>query len=221
MAAQSPRLLLSDDHAMLVEGLRRLLEPEFTIVESVADGKSAVEAYARLQPDLLLMDVGLPVLNGIEAARQIKRASPNARILFITMHTERIYVEEALRVGACGYLVKQAAARELVDAIRTVLRGRRYLSPQIASLLTEEPDGWAGGLTRRQKDVLQLISAGKRMKEIADLLGISVRTVEFHKNGIMEHLGFRTTAELMRYSIEQNLGARSGGEGGIRTPGTR
>jgi DNA-binding NarL/FixJ family response regulator len=199
-----PRLLLADDHELLVDGLRKLLEPEYAVVESVGDGRAAVAAYARLQPDLLLLDVGLPLLNGIEAARQVRGKSPAARILFVTMQTDRIYVEEAMRAGASGYVLKHAAARELVEAIRMVLGGGTYVSPQLEARLG--PGAVFGGrLTPRQREVLQLIAEGKLMKEIAEILQISVRTVEFHKNGIMEHLGFRSTAELTRYALDQGI----------------
>jgi DNA-binding NarL/FixJ family response regulator len=210
---EKPRLILADDHQLLVDGIRKLLEPEFNLIETVADGRSAVEAYHRLKPDLVLLDIGLPLLNGIEVARQIRRASPGAKILFVTMQTDRIYVEEAFRAGGSGYLLKQAAARELVDAIRAVLTGRFYISKLIASKMENLPvdtlknpvEHFGGRLTQRQREVLQLIAEGKPMKEIADILHISVRTVEFHKNGIMRELGLNSTAELTRYAMEHGI----------------
>jgi len=212
---QRPRLVLADDHQLLADGLRKLLEPEFELVETVTDGRAAVAAYERHQPDLVLMDVGLPLLNGIEAARRVKRMDPAARILILTMQTDRVYIEEAFRAGAMGYVVKQAAARELVEGIRTVLRGRYYVSPMVAGEAeaklfesTNPGSHFRGQLTPRQREVLQLIAEGKSMKAIAELLGISVRTVEFHKNGIMEELGFRTTAELTRYALERGIAVR-------------
>ena len=211
-------MLLADDHQLLVDGLRKLLEPEFELVETVGDGRAAVEAFLRLRPDLLLMDVGLPLLNGIEAARQLKRVVPEARILFVTMQTDRVYVEEAFRAGGSGYVLKQAAARELVDAIRAVLRGRSYVSPLIETKLgrtaaqsEENPALLFGGrLTARQREVLQLIAEGKSMKEIAEILHISVRTVEFHKNSIMQELGFHSTAELTRYAMSHGISVSQG-----------
>jgi DNA-binding NarL/FixJ family response regulator len=213
-----PRLLLADDHELLIDGLRKLLEPEFDVVEAVVDGRAAVSAFQRLDPDLLLLDVGLPLLNGIEAARQVRQAAPDARILFVTMQTDRIYVEEALRAGACGYVLKQAAARELVEAIRCVLSGKTYLSPwleqQFGSRLSDTLEDvsrvFGGALTPRQREVLQLIAEGQSMKEMATTLGISVRTVEFHKNSIMEQLGVRSTAELTRYAIDHGIVVESG-----------
>jgi DNA-binding NarL/FixJ family response regulator len=210
--------LLADDHGLVVDGLRKLLEVDFEIVGAVGDGRSAVSAFEQLRPDLLLLDVGLPLLNGIEAARQVRKSTPGARILFVTMRTDRIYVQEAMRAGAAGYVLKQAAAQELVEAIRAVLSGRKYISPMIR----HEPAGDAangeksvrGRLTPRQREVLQLIAEGKAMKQIADILGISVRTVEFHKNGIMEELGVRSTAELTRYALDQGIFADRGAKVG-------
>jgi DNA-binding NarL/FixJ family response regulator len=207
------RLLLVDDHALFLDGMRKLLEPDFELVGSVGDGRSAVDAFERLQPDLVLMDIGLPLLNGIEAARQVKRNFPGAAILFVTMQTDRIYVQEAFRAGGSGYVLKQAAARELVEAIRTVLAHRFYVSPMIEAKTgalaldsaNSPADLFGGQLTPRQREVLQLVAEGKSMKEIATILKISVRTVEFHKNGIMQELGFRTTAELTRYAFEHGI----------------
>jgi DNA-binding NarL/FixJ family response regulator len=208
-----PRLLLADDHELLLDGLRRILEPDFDLIASVCDGRAAVAAFEQHQPDLLLLDIALPLLNGIEVARQVKRSSPEARILFVTMQTGRSYVEEAFHAGASGYVLKQAAAAELVEAIRIVLRGRTYVSPHIAERLgvpvfelTSDPSRLFGGqLTPRQREVLQLIAEGKSLKEIGHVLGISVRTVEFHKNGLMQVLGFRTTAELTRYAVDHGI----------------
>ena len=208
-----PRLLLADDHELFLDGLRKLLEADFHLVGAVGDGRAAVEAYERLQPDLLLLDIGLPLLNGIEAARCVKRNAPAARILFVTMQTDRVYVEQAFRAGGSGYVLKQAAARELVDAIVTVLRGRFYVSPLIAARNGDAPfdparspaEVFGGHLTPRQREVLQLVAEGKSMKEIAQILNISARTVEFHKYGIMQELGFRTTAELTRYALDHGI----------------
>lgn len=210
---EEARVLIVDDHQLFAEGLRKLLEHEFQLLDTVSDGKAAVEAFQRLKPDLMLLDVGLPILNGIETTRQIKRFSPDARVLFVTMHTDRIYVEEALAAGGLGYVLKQAAARELVDAIRTVLAGKCYVSPMFASklgaelseIVTPRTDLFGGRLTARQREVLQLIAEGKSMKEIGDILRISVRTVEFHKNRIIQELGCRSTAELTRYAFQHGI----------------
>jgi DNA-binding NarL/FixJ family response regulator len=207
-----PRLLIVDDHELFLDGLRKLLEPDFDVVGAAGDGRAAVAAYLRHSPDLMLVDIGLPLLNGIEAARQVRHLAPEAMILFVTMQTDRIYVEEALRAGGSGYVVKQAAARELVKAIHEVLSGHFYLSPVIAEKLKDIPSDLtkrsgrqAGQLTPRQREVLQLVAEGKSMKEIAQILEISVRTVEFHKSGIMEELSCHSTAELTRYAIEHGI----------------
>jgi DNA-binding NarL/FixJ family response regulator len=207
------RLLIAEDHPLLVEGLRRVLEPEFDIVDAVMDGQAAVAAFERLRPDVVLLDVGLPLLNGIEVARHVKAISTKPKIVFVTMQTDRIYIEEAFRAGASAYVLKQSVASELKEAIRTVLRGRYYVSPSLAtksglapSHSSTEPNGLFGGrLTSRQREVLQLIADGKGMKEIATILNISVRTVEFHKNGIMLELGVHSTAEMIRYALDHGI----------------
>ncbi|HUB80928.1 MAG TPA: response regulator transcription factor [Bryobacteraceae bacterium] len=209
-----PKLLMADDHELLLDGLRRLLETDFDIVGSARDGREAVVLYEQLRPDVLLLDIGMPGLNGIEATRQIKRSFPDARVIFVTMQTDRVYLEEAFRAGASGFVVKQAAASELIEAIRMVLLGRRYVSGRLTaaagSSQTFETDfgsdpHFGGKLTPRQREVLQLVAEGRSMKEIARTLGISVRTVEFHKNGLIQQLGLRTVAELTRYAIDQRI----------------
>jgi DNA-binding NarL/FixJ family response regulator len=208
-----PQLLLADDHELFVAGMRKLLEDDFDLVGSVGDGRAAVERYRELRPDLILLDISLPLLNGVEAARQIKRFAPDARILFVTMQVDRVYLEEAFAAGGAGYVLKQAAVTDLNNAIRTVLRGKYYVNGDLAAKA-----GWVfpdfedtsrhptdSKLTPRQREVLQLVAEGKSLKEIAQILGISVRTVEFHKNGIMNELGCRTTAELTRYALAHGI----------------
>ena len=205
-----PRLVIADDHVLLLDGLTRLLENDFELLGTATDGYAAVAAAESLRPDVMLIDIGLPLLNGLEAARQIRRALPNTKILFVTMQTERIYVEEAFRAGAMGYVLKQAAGAELLLAIQTILAGQRYLSPRIGISLDKIEAHPAnrrtvGGLTARQREVLQLVAEGKSMKEIAWILRISVRTVEFHKQSLFQDLGIRTTAELIRYALDQKI----------------
>jgi DNA-binding NarL/FixJ family response regulator len=207
------RVLLADDHALMLDGLRKLLAWDFELVGSVTDGRAAVAEFDRLRPDLLLLDIGLPLLNGLEVARQVKKISPEGRILFVTMQTGRDYVAQAFRAGASGYVLKQADAGELMEAIGTVFAGRYYVSSVIAQALGAMPldpsrnpcELFAGPLTARQREVLQLVAEGKSMKEIADMLHISVRTVEFHKSNIVQQLGLRTTAELTRYALDHGI----------------
>jgi DNA-binding NarL/FixJ family response regulator len=207
------RLLLADDHTLMLEGLRKLLAQDFELVGTVTDGRAAVAAFDRLRPDLLLLDIGLPLLNGFETARQVKKMSPSARILFVTMQTDRDFVEEAFRSGASGYVLKQAPVHELMDSIRTVLEGHYYLSSLIAEKAGAIPFDpstnpaylFASSLSARQREVLQLVAEGKSMKGIADILGISVRTVEFHKNNILRQLDLHTTAELTRYALDHRI----------------
>lgn len=208
-----PRLLLADDHELLLDGLRKLLEPEFELAGVLTDGRAAVAAYESLRPDVFLLDISMPGLNGMECARQVKRLSAAARIIFLTMHADPAYVEEAWRIGVSGYVLKQSAAAELLDAIRSVLHGRRYLSPQIAAKVNaaspeesaEAQPSFGAKLTPRQREVLQLVAEGKSMKDMAQILQISVRTVEFHKTALVQQLGMRTVAELTRYALAQRI----------------
>ena len=210
-----PRLLLADENQLLLDGLRKLLEPDFAVVGMVFDGRAAVAAFEQLRPDVMLLEIGLPVLNGIEVARQVRRTFPDARIIFVTMHSHRTYVDEAFYSGASGYCVKQGTASELLEAIRTVMHGERYVSTRLRvaaganaggeSPATKPAPKFGGKLTQRQREVLQLIAEGKSMKEIARILDISVRTVEFHKNGLVQQLGLRTIAELTRYALDQKI----------------
>jgi len=207
-----PRVLLADDHALVVEGLRHLLEREFELVGTVEDGRALVAAAVELRPDVILLDISMPGLNGIDAARQLSQLVPESKLIFVTMHGDPTYVEEAFRAGGHGYLVKRCAARELVQAIRTVLAGRPYVTPLIAGNVQpsvgapapRSPRG-QGGLTPRQREVLQLVAEGYAAKEIATVLDVSVKTVEFHKARIVEQLNLRTTAELTRYAVAHGL----------------
>jgi DNA-binding NarL/FixJ family response regulator len=208
-----PTLFMADDHAILLEGVRRLLEPEFEIVGTASDGRQLVASTIQLQPEIVLLDIGMPLLNGIEAARQIRASAPGVKVVFLTQQSDRMYLQEAFRAGASGYILKQSAASELVSALHEVLSGRFYVTPalagaDIASQLngTANPaDLFGSRLTPRQREVLQLVAEGKAAKEIAGIVGISVKTVEFHKAAIMEELGLRTTAELTRYAIEHGI----------------
>ena len=206
---QKPRILLADDHPVLLEGIKQMLSAKYEVVGTAHDGRELVAAALRLRPDVILLDVGMPLLNGIEAARQIRQKLGSAKIVFLTQQANHAYIREAFRAGATGYVVKQAAASELLTAIEEALQGRYYISPIATSSLTSAfnprvnpGELFGGSLTPRQREILQLLAEGKAGKEIAAILNISVKTVEFHKASIMDELGLRTTAELTRYAIE-------------------
>lgn len=204
-----PTILLADDHAIVLEGLTSLLRDEFALVGTVSDGARLIEAARRLRPDVIVTDMAMPGLSGLEAVRRLKAESIPAKVIVLTMHAEAALAAQALRAGAAGFVVKHAAAKELIAAIHTALRGGRYLPPHLADDVVttlaqgEAPGG--GALTPRQREVVSLIAAGKTMKEVAVALGMSPRTVETHKYQVMQTLGFQTTADLIRYAIEHGL----------------
>lgn len=206
------RLLLADDHTLVLEGIRRLLEPYFELVAIARDGRAVVKAVEEKRPDIVLLDITMPGLNGIDAARQIKRICPAAKLIFLTMHADREYVSEAFRAGASGYLLKWSAEEELTTAIQTVLEGRTYVTPMlpqgILDILPKRAGGKAGKpttLTARQQEVLQLVAEGRAAKEIAGILHLSVKTVEFHKYQMMKKLGLHTAVELAKYAVQKQL----------------
>lgn len=207
-----PRILLGDDHAIILDGLRRILEPHFEIVGTAEDGRALVAAALKLRPDMVVADISMPLLNGIEAARQIRKAQPQTKVIFLTMHPDAAYATEAFRAGASGYVLKNSAASELVTAIQEALKGRTYLTPLVAKdaiaswvQTPGQPEMPSGSLTSRQREILQLVAEGRSAKDIATILNISPRTVEFHKYRIMEALGLRTTAELTQYAIKHGI----------------
>jgi DNA-binding NarL/FixJ family response regulator len=207
-----PRVLLADDHTLVVEGFRKLLEPEFDVVGAVEDGRTLLDVAPRLQPDVILLDIAMPLLNGIDAARQLKKIVPHAKLIFVTMHADAAYVTEAFRAGGSGYLLKRSAATELLVAVREVLQGRFYVTPLVAKELVEplttmsrRTKGASAGLTPRQREVLQLIAEGRSNKEMAAILRVSVKAVEFHKSALARRLGIHTTAELTKYAIDHGL----------------
>jgi DNA-binding NarL/FixJ family response regulator len=211
-AAKRPRLLLADDHRLVIEGLQRILEPEFEVAGMVEDGRSLLAAARQLNPDAILLDISMPLLNGIDAARQLSKSGSRARLVFVTMHTDRPFVVEAFRAGAAGYILKHATPRELLGAVRAVVRGEHYVTPGIgvdAGKLTKKSSGGPSstpqGLTPRQREVLQLAAEGRANKEIAWLLDISVKTVEFHKSTLARKLGVKSSAELIRYAIRNGV----------------
>ena len=208
-----PTVVIADDHTVVREGLARLLENSFDVVGAVGDGRASVTEAERTRPDVVVLDVGMPLLNGMEAASQIKSKLPETRVVFLTQHSEKEYVQSAFRLGACGYVLKNAAAAELVSAINEAVAGRRYLSSQLRERFgdvdtdSNSPANSLFGvtLTPRQREVLQLVAEGKSAKEIGHILNISVKTVEFHKASVMDELGLRTTAELTRYALEHGI----------------
>jgi DNA-binding NarL/FixJ family response regulator len=206
------RVLLADDHTIVAEGLRGLLEDEFDLVGMVNDGRALLEAAQKLRPDVIVADISMPLLNGLDAARQLKREGATAKIIILTMHAEAQLAAEAFRAGASGYLLKTSAGEELINAIHEVVKGRAYVTPLITrdvlSFLMDSPrssEQPAIKLTPRQREVLQLIAEGRTMKEIASILKISTRTVESHKYEMMGALGIETNAELVQFAIKIQL----------------
>jgi DNA-binding NarL/FixJ family response regulator len=204
-----PRVLVADDHAIMVQGLGRLLEGEAEIVATASDGQQLVERARQHRPDIIVSDINMPGMSGLDAMRRLKADGFRSKFIFLTLHTDSRLAAEAMRAGASGYLLKHAGAEELIAAIHAVMEGHTYLTP----LMTREvlwaigqPDGvQSPALTPRQVDVLRLIAEGKRMKEIANELNISVRTVETHKQDLLQTLGLETTADLIKFAVRQGL----------------
>ncbi|WP_447599080.1 response regulator [Nitrospira sp. Nam80] len=211
-----PKVLLADDHTLVVEGFRRLLENQCELVGAVADGRALLDAVPDLKPDIVIMDISMPVMNGIEAARRLKMKYPDIKILFITMHADPAYVRAAFKAGASAYLLKRSVGEELSQALRAVESGNYYVTPLVTrevidGLLrgSEGPSSQGSELTTRQREVLQLLAEGHSVKEIAGMLKVSPRTVEFHKSQIMDQLNLHTTVELVKYAIAQGLAGHS------------
>lgn len=209
-----PRVLMADDHSIVLAGLRKLVETECEVVGAVEDGRALVEEAEKLQPDIILLDISMPLLNGLDAARHLRKSTPGSKLIFLTMHATPTYAMEAFKAGASGYLLKRSAASELKQAIQAVMRGQHYMTPLITKdVLTATlypPDGAArkrsfATLTPRQREVLQLIAEGKGTKQIASLLNISTKTVEFHKFRIMDELDLHSIAELTKYAVAEGL----------------
>jgi DNA-binding NarL/FixJ family response regulator len=201
------RLLLADDHVMFAQGIDSLLRNEFDLLDTVLNGEQLIEATLRLNPDVILVDISMPVLNGLDAVRKIKASGSEVKVIFLTMHNDASLLAEAFRCGASGYVSKHAAGEELSTAIREVAHGGNYISP-LVSRLPEEPltnPTQKTTLTPRQREVLQLVSRGLTMKEIAAELNISTRTAESHKYEMMQTLGVETTVDLIRYSLKLGL----------------
>ena len=205
-----PRILLADDHPMVLEGIYKVLAQDYEIVGTVADGRALVEAALHLKPDLIVVDVAMPFLNGIDATIQIKRSLPGMKVLFFTMQSSTAYVMAALEAGGTGYVLKSSAIEELRDTVQRVLSGRIHVSPSISTEALErfqDPARAAATfrLSVRERETLQLIAQGMTAKEIAHLMNISAKTVGFHRENIKRKLGVRTIAEFTKYAIEQGM----------------
>lgn len=203
--------MLADDHTILVEAFRKLLEPHFDIVGTVADGRALLKVAPELKPDVIVVDIAMPLMNGLEAALRLKELMPGVKLIFLTMNEDPDLAVEAMHRGASGYLLKSSAASELIRAIQMALKARPYVTPQIARgmekafINSPKPRARAKTLTPRQREVVQLLAEGKSMKEVADLLNVTPRTVAFHKYRIMEELSLKTTAELIQFAIKSRI----------------
>ena len=205
------RILLADDHTMVCAGLQKLLEPEHEVIASVADGWALLKAATELKPDVALVDVGMPLLNGLDAGRELLKLMPDVKLIFLTMNPDPDVASEALRIGASGYLLKNSAAEELLRAVHSAIRGISYVTPQVEQALEQsfirDPESLKRPkhLSGRQREVLQMLAEGRSMKEIAYILRVSIRTVRFHKYRVMEELGITTNSDLVRYAIKHAL----------------
>jgi DNA-binding NarL/FixJ family response regulator len=204
-----PRILIADDHALVIEGFRRILEERYELVGMAGDGYELLAAAKTAQPDIVILDISMPLLNGIDTARQLKNISPTAKIIIVTMHAGGDYVRAAFEAGASAYVLKGSAVDELALAIRAVLGGHSYITPLITKELVEVYLSTASekprDLTPRQLEVLQFLAEGRTAKEIANLLRITSRTVEFHKTQILDHLNLKTTADLIKYALTHGI----------------
>jgi DNA-binding NarL/FixJ family response regulator len=204
------RVLLADDHALMLDGIRNVLKTHYTVAGTVEDGQALVEAALRLKPDLIILDITMPVLNGIDAARQIRQHLPDVKLLFLTMHTRPTYLQAALEAGANGFVVKSSGRKEILAAAATVLQGKLHVTPGVGGDGVNAPADSAHAaaslrLTPRERQILQLVAEGKSRKEVAFTLEISEKTVAFHRNNLKHKLGLATTAQLTRYALDEGL----------------
>jgi len=208
-----PRVILADDHTLVVEALHQLIAPYFDVVAKVADGRALVDVALSLKPDAAVVDVAMPLLNGLEACRQLKAKMPGLKLIFLTMNEDPELAVEAIRAGASGYVLKKSAGSELLEAIQAALRGKSYITAQIARGIEDSfirnPNGKAHSksLTPRQREVVQLLGEGKSMKEAASALSVTPRTVAFHKYRVMQELGFKTNADLVQFAMKRQMAA--------------
>jgi DNA-binding NarL/FixJ family response regulator len=207
-----PRVLMADDHNLVLQGIQKLLENDCELVGAVNDGYALLKAAEQQRPDVILLDISMPLLNGIDACRQVVKQIPKPRVIFLTMHADTAYVEEAFRAGGAGYLLKRSAASEVTDAIKVVMRGGRYLTRLLdwkpstpPRSQTSESKAGAEQLTQRQREVLQLVAEGRPNKEIATLLHVSEKTIDYHKSRIKRTLKLASTAELTQFAIKYHI----------------
>jgi DNA-binding NarL/FixJ family response regulator len=206
-----PRILLADDHLLLLDALKGLLEPTYSVVGTVIDGRALLALAEQLRPDIIVLDIAMPRLNGLDAGRQLKKRIPAVKLIFLTMNEDPYMVGEAFRAGASAFLLKQAAGLELTDAIAKVLKGGTYVTPSAAkgqtniSLREPEDRDHAPEPTSRQREVIQLLAEGRSMKEAAHILNITVRTIAAHKYSVMDLLQIKTNAELVQYAVKHGI----------------
>lgn len=204
------RILLADDHTLVAEAFKRLLEPEFEVVATVGDGRALLRSAAELKPDLVLVDLNMPLLNGLDASEQLKQTLPRVKIIVLTMNEDPEIAAETMEKWASGYLLKKSAGSELLKAVRDVLRGGRYVAPALRDVMEDlasrdsRPDS-TRGLTARQREVLQLLAEGHTMKEAAAILNVATRTIAFHKYRIMQDFGLENNSDLVRFAMKQGL----------------
>jgi DNA-binding NarL/FixJ family response regulator len=205
------RVLLADDHRLLLEAFEKLLQPEFEVVGTVGDGHALLTAAQELKPDVIVLDIAMPQMNGMVAAKRLREMMPEVKLIFLTVNEDADYASEAMSIGASGYLLKSSAASELFQAIEAALEGRSYVTPMIMQEMVEslatggQADEASAKLTTRQREVLQLLAEGRPMKEVANILDVTPRTVAFHKYRIMEELSLKTSADLVRFAIKHSF----------------
>ncbi len=205
------RVLLADDHRLLLQAFEKLLQPDFEVVGTVSDGRALIAAARELKPDVIVLDISMPLLNGMVAAERLKKMMPEVKLIFLTVNEDAGFASEAMRIGASGYLLKSSAASELFHAIEVALEGRTYVTPlimqdMVTSLANgRQPNEASAKLTTRQREVLQLLAEGHTMKEVGNILGLSPRTIAFHKYRIMEKLNLKTNADLFQFAIKHGI----------------
>ena len=205
-----PRVVIVDDHTLMTEALRRLLEPECDVVGVYDDPRAFLRDVVRLRPDVAILDISMPTMNGLDAGRELRRVLPSVRIIFLTMNEDADVAAEAFRVGASAYLLKRSAPPELLTAIREVMQGRSYVTPfvtdgLVGTLLNPDRPGPSTELTPRQREILQLLAEGRSMKEAGAMLNLTRRTIAFHKYRMMQQLNVKTTAELIQYAVKNHI----------------